>query len=177
MMGVLTSQDIAAFSEKRDAYDGEIDRFARAFAEATGETISTAWFFDGWETFNGNIHVKYEDNYQGGVDHHHVSFPLTAFDSDEQRQAAIDAQIAEREAKAQTERERKIRAAQSELERATARLTEAHGYSVQEQADGTHAVFHGQGFVRGGFKERSAALSFARDLADEAEEAGVPAIA
>lgn len=46
-----------------------------------------------------------------------------------------------------------------------------HGYSVQEQADGTHAVFIGQGFVRGDFHERWQALSFARDLADEAEEA------
>lgn len=54
----------------------------------------------------------------------------------------------------------------------------ANKYSVEEQADGTHAVFNNGGFVRGGWKnhDRVGALSFARDLADNDEAAGVPVI-
>jgi hypothetical protein len=177
-MGILKSQEIWGHWRQREALDEEIATFARAFAEETGEPLSTDWYFDSWELFDQNIHVKFIDSYQGGEDSHYVRFSITAFDSEEQRQKDIEARKAEIAAAADKKRQQQVSTARAELDRAATRLIEAQGYSVQEQADGTHAVFLGQGFVRGGFKERSDALSFARDRADEAEEAGyTPAVA
>jgi hypothetical protein len=49
-------------------------------------------------------------------------------------------------------------------------------YSVRQQADGSYAVFNGEGYVRGGFKQEVSALDLARDLAEDAEfAAGVKA--
>jgi hypothetical protein len=50
----------------------------------------------------------------------------------------------------------------------------AYRYSVEEQADGTHAVFCDGGFVKGPFPsyDRAAALAVARDLASADEALG-----
>jgi hypothetical protein len=52
----------------------------------------------------------------------------------------------------------------------------ANRYTVEQQADGTYAVFNRGGFVKGGWPayDRDAALIYARTLADADEEAGVP---
>lgn len=47
-------------------------------------------------------------------------------------------------------------------------------YSVEKQVDGTYAVFNNGGFVKGNFYDRTAALHYARDRADEDEQVGVP---
>lgn len=53
---------------------------------------------------------------------------------------------------------------------------EGNRYSVEEQADGTHAVFINGGFARGGYAAyaRDAALAYADGLAADAERCGVP---
>lgn len=55
-------------------------------------------------------------------------------------------------------------------------MSKASRYSVEQQQDGTYAVFNGGGFVKGGFPshDRTAALHYARDLADADEQSGVP---
>jgi hypothetical protein len=49
-------------------------------------------------------------------------------------------------------------------------------YSVEEQVDGTHAIFCNGGFVKGGFPayDREVAVLAANRMADDDEEAGVP---
>lgn len=179
MMGILKSQELYTFAAQREALDDEIAAFAREFAQECGEPLSTDWYFDSWSLYSDNntIVATFIDSYQGGEDKHHVTIPIRAFDDADICQQAIDARKAKIAESAEFKKAELLRRDKAELERLSARIVEAQGYSVQEQADGTHAVFHGQGFVRGGFKERWEALSFARDRADEAEEAGVPASA
>jgi HSP90 family molecular chaperone len=58
-------------------------------------------------------------------------------------------------------------------------MSKAKRYTVEQQADGTHAIFCNGGFVKGGFLsyERPLAVDAASQLADDDEEAGVPVMA
>jgi hypothetical protein len=66
-----------------------------------------------------------------------------------------------------------------EREAAPYAMSKAKRYSVEQQADGTHAIFCNGGFIKGGYPsyDRTKALSDARDMAEADEECGVPVMA
>jgi hypothetical protein len=78
-----------------------------------------------------------------------------------------------------------VKMSEAELEAAVAHEAEpyahskANRYTVEEQVDGTHAIFRNGGFVKGGFDHlyRDEALAAANKMADDDEEAGVPVMA